>query len=435
MRKIIVRGGKKLEGTVKVPGDKVSSVHIILASLLLDPKTKLEITNLQLNWDTKRIIDYAVDQNLITTKHDTDGTFHIHRTDKILGEDISGLAFSRASVTLTGHTLLKYGKVIFSLPGGCGFTSRPIDKHVEFLEACGGVVETDVENDCFVATLQEKPKIVKGNCQTKWAPSVGVAANGYLAALSGTDVELENVAVDAACRAIVSLLEACGASVNVDGKSRQATASIKGQQASNLKITLPYDDTVAMTYVMAAVSTRSKITLQHFTPNKQLVDLLNDMNVETKQDGHSVVVDATNPKMPSKKIVCAAYPEIASDIGPMIAGGLATLPEGEVTLIDTVYDNRSSHVHDLKLMGYNVEADKNTIYIRGRKNGYVAEGIQALAPDIRAAATTIVAALDIKNANSSVLMDYHQVHRGYEDLYESLLSLGCDIVEIREKIR
>lgn len=416
---------------MNVPGDKVSSVHMVLASLILDPQTNLEITNLQLNWDTKRIIDYAIDQGLIEFKQEN-GSSYIHRTDKVLGEDISGLSFSRASITLTGFTLLKYGKAIFSLPGGCGFTSRPIDKHVSFLEACGGVVETDVENDCFVATMQDKPATVEGDCQTKWAPSVGVAANGYLAALSGTDVRLDNVAVDNACRAVVSLLEACGANVAVDDESRQATASMKAQQAKDLKITIPYDDTVAMTYVMAAVSTKSEITLNHFTPNQQLLNLLDDMGIITRQEGSAVVIDARNPKMPRNQIICAAYPELASDIGPMIAGGLATLTDGEATLIDTVYDNRSSHVHDLNLMGYDVDADKNTIHIRGRKNEFKVEEIQALAPDIRAAATTIVAALDINNTVCSVVMDYHQVHRGYEDLYESLLSLGCDIVEIED---
>jgi UDP-N-acetylglucosamine 1-carboxyvinyltransferase len=431
MRRIKIKGGKQLKGTVKVPGDKVSSVHIVLASLILDPQTNLEVTNLQLNWDTKRIVDYAVEQGLIEFRQEN-GSSYIRRTDKILGEDISGLSFSRASITLTGFTLLKYGRAIFSLPGGCGFTSRPIDKHVGFLEACGAVVETDVENDNFVATQQTKPELVEGDCQTKWAPSVGVAANGYLSALSGTDIKLDNIAIDAACRAIVSLIEACGANVKINTENRESNASMKVKQATDLKVTLPYDDTVAMTYVMAAVSTRSEITLDHFTPNQELLDLLHDMGIVTKQEDNAIVIDARNPKMPSKKIVCAAYPEIASDIGPMIAGGLVTLPEGEATLIDTVYDNRSSHVHDLSLMGYDVEADKNTIYIRGRKAEYGPEEIQALAPDIRAAAATIVASLDINKKSGSVIMDYHQVHRGYEDLYESLLSLGCGISEIKD---
>jgi UDP-N-acetylglucosamine 1-carboxyvinyltransferase len=432
MRKIRIRGGKHLKGSVKVPGDKVASVHILLASLILKPHTKLEITNLQLNWDTKRIVDYAVEKGLIEFKRENGSSF-IQRTDKILGEDISGLAFSRASVTLTGFTLLEYDRAIFSLPGGCGFTSRPIDKHVEFLEACGGTVETDVKNDYFVATMQNKPNEVEGDCQTKWAPSVGVAVNGYLAALSGTDVKLDNVAIDAACRAIVTLLEACGASIDINHETRQATISMKSKQVLDLKITLPYDDTVAMTYVMTAVSTRSEITLEHFTPNKQLFDLLDGMGIFTTNEGDAVVIDARNPKMPSSKIVCAAYPELASDIGPMIAGGLATLTEGKTTLVDTVYDNRSSHVHDLQLMGYDVEADKNTIYVRGRKAEFETGEINALAPDIRAAATTIVAALDVNNKGAnSIIMDYHQVHRGYEDLFENLVAIGCDMSEITE---
>lgn len=428
MKKIEVRGGNQLRGSVNIPGDKVSSVHIILASLILDPHTNLEVTNLQLNWDTKRIINYAVDQGLIEF-HQENGSSHIRRTDKILGEDISGLSFSRASITLTGYTLLKYGRAVFSIPGGCTFTSRPIDKHVEFLEACGGVVETDVANNVFVATMQEKPENVVGDCQTNWAPSVGVAANGYLAALSGTDIKLKNVAIDAACRALVSLLEACGADVSVDNEQRKSTASMGVAQSKELKITLPYDDTVAMTYVMTAVSTRSSITLNNFTPNQQLLTLMSNMGITVTREKKSVGVDARHPRMPSNDIVCAAYPELASDIGPMIAGGLVTLPEGEVDLIDTVYDNRSSHVHDLQIMGYDIEADKNTIHIRGRKKEYDSEDVQALAPDIRAAATTIVAALDINRTKGSVTLDYHQVHRGYEDLFEGLQALGCDITE------
>lgn len=431
MRKIKIKGGNELNGTVNVPGDKVSSVHVVLASLILEPHTNIEITNLQLNWDTKRIVDYAVEQGLIKFEH-KDGSSFIKRTEKILGEDISGLAFSRASVTLTGFTLLKYGKAIFSLPGGCGFTSRPIDKHVAFLEACGGTVETDVKNDNFVATLQNKPEKVLGDCQTKWAPSVGVAANGYLASLSGTDVSLKNVAVDNACTAIADLVKAYGGNIDIDSENRHAEASMKSAPSKNIRLTLPYDDTVAMTYVMAAVSTRSKIGLKNFTPNKQILDLLDDIGVVVENKDDVVFVDGTNPKMPSKKIICAAYPELASDIGPMIAGGLATIEKGDATIVDTVYDNRSSHVHDLKLMGYDVSADKNTVYVHARTTPFGSGEIQTLAPDIRAAATTIVAALDINNKSNDIIMDYHQVHRGYEDLFESLSKLGCNISEVTE---
>jgi len=270
-----VQGGKKIVGSVNVVGDKVATVHLLIASLISPERTT--IINPHLCGDVLTVLNWMTSNNIaeISTGN---GILEINPLQKPFF-DLSEISKIRASVCLITPLALRSGKVILEKIGGCNFAERKIDLHLRLAEAFGIRIEQDKNK--FYAVRERVPDRVVFNCATVYGPSVGVTCHSLLASmLFDGEVILYNVAKECAPSLLVDYIRlATNRLVETDGDT------IKLPRCGSIiyksvEINPPSDVTVAFTFISAAIATRGSVFINglvNLPPS--ILDTLKDMNV------------------------------------------------------------------------------------------------------------------------------------------------------------
>lgn len=414
MEKIVVRGGRRLKGRVKVHGAKNAVLPIIAASILA-ARGEHVIDEIPLLEDVKTIT--ALLQSLGVSAEL--GEDHI----RICAEKVTQteapyelVRKMRASFLVMGPLLARKKHARIPLPGGCAIGSRPIDQHLKGLEAMGAVFEI---GKGFIEG--RVPDRLRGARIYLDVASVGATENIMMAAtLAKGRTVIENAAREPEIVDLANFLNAMGAKVRGAGTG---TIRIEGVDLlRGTSYTVIPDRIEAGTYMVAAAITRGEVFVEgaisdHLGP---VIAKMREMGIHVMEGENGVHVRATNDLRPVD-VKTLPYPGFPTDMQAQFMALLMTV-KGTSVITETVFENRFMHVEELKRMGADIKIDARTAVIEG---GQPLTGAQVKATDLRAGAALVLAGLAAEGETE--VTELHHIDRGYVQLVEKLKALGADI--------
>ncbi|MCL2026413.1 MAG: UDP-N-acetylglucosamine 1-carboxyvinyltransferase [Leptospirales bacterium] len=415
-----IRGGKKLSGSVNISGSKNAALPIIVASLLADGETTLKnVPNLQ---DIRTMIK-AIEYLGAKTSFDPAANILKIKIDSIKNNELPYelVKTMRASIYVMGPLLARIGEADVSMPGGCAIGERPVDIHLSGFEAMGASVELEH------GFIKARVKQLQGADYTMRQVSVGATANLMMAAVLGDGkTVLEKCAMEPDITDLGSFLSKMGAKIKGLGTERIEIEGVKKLKPVEYDI-MP-DRIEAGTYLIAAAITRGGITINgcvtaHIEP---LLSVLSEMGFIIESGDNHVKISA-GKKTGGAIIKTNPHPGFPTDLQAPIMSLAATLP-GISTVTETIFENRFTHVPELRRMGADITIEGNVAIIRGVKRLSAAPVMMS---DLRAGAALVTAALAAKG-ETEIRRIYHS-DRGYEKMPEKLGSLGASIRRLKGK--
>ncbi|MDR1696243.1 MAG: UDP-N-acetylglucosamine 1-carboxyvinyltransferase [Endomicrobium sp.] len=416
MDKIIINGGKKLKGEVKISGSKNSALPILFASLLTDePVTVANVPSLA---DTDTTVSFL---NFIGKKSVKKGsTFKASASGKykhIAPYDL--VRKMRASVLIMGPLLARMNKVDVSLPGGCAIGARPIDIHLKAFEKLG--VKIEVEGGYVKASAKNG---LRGADIKFRFPSVGATENLMLAAvLAKGTTRIINAAGEPEIEDLADVLNKMGANVSGAG-TKTITIEGAGKLHGCRHRVIP-DRIEAATYLIAAAITKGEILLKDVNPAhlKSVIHKLEKAGLFIKQTENTIYAKWVKDLKPHD-VSTEVYPGFPTDVQAQWMA-LMCLLKGRSCVKENVFENRFLHVAELQRFGADLTVDGKMVDINGVEK---LSGAPVMVSDLRAGAALVLAGLAAQG-QTSVSRIYH-LDRGYEHLERKLKKLGADIKRV-----
>ena len=418
MEKIVVRGGKPLNGSVEISGMKNAALPIIFACVLVREKCTIE------NIPNVRDVAFAFEilKSIgATVKTVNKNTFEIDCTGVVLTDAPYELVTQmRASYYLMGAELGRFHKARVALPGGCDFGVRPIDQHIKGFEALGGVVTTEagiVEIDA--------PDGVFGASIFLDKVSVGATMNLMLAACvaEGTTY-IDNAAREPHIVDLANFLNTCGARISGAGTDMIKIRGVSKLHGCSYSI-IP-DMIEAGTFMIAACATNGTVRINNIIPKhlESISAKLEEVGAIVQEYDDYLIVSGT-PNVHKTRIKTLPYPGFPTDMHPQMtvllckAVGVSYLSEG-------VYENtRFKYVDELTRMGADIKVESQTAIIEGGKK---LTGAPVRAVDLRAGVALVIAGLIAEGETE--ISEIFRIERGYDDLVGKLRALGADVKKI-----
>ncbi len=411
---LLIRGGTPLSGELPVFRAKNSALYLMLAALLTDEPVVLR--------GVPRLSDVLVSEEIlrhvgVDTRWEGED-LHLHAANlKGHHAPYSLVSKMRASFVIMGALLARAGEARVSMPGGCAFGPRPVDRHLAAFEAIG--VRIEEEDGDFYA---HRSGLLEGTVRFE-APTVGGTQNVLLAAsLGASEVVIENAAREPEVPDLANMLNAMGARIEGAGTSTIVVQGVK--KLHGVKYRPIADRIEAGTYLLAAAATRGKLTLTDLEPANlnAVLEVLERTGVKVERRADSVSIDATGPLHPTD-VEAEVFPGVPTDLQAPFSAYLATIP-GLSHVTDHIYPDRFTHVEELGRAGARMTLDENRLAIRGG----ALRGAAMHAADIRAGGALIVGALAATGASEIGGLVY--VDRGYADLAGRLAAIGADVERI-----
>jgi UDP-N-acetylglucosamine 1-carboxyvinyltransferase len=416
--KLLITGGTRLNGEIRVSGAKNAALPIIAATLLTaDPVTVRNLPHL----------------NDITTMIELLGCMGV---DVTVGEDMSVevcagniknctapyelVKTMRASILVLGPLLAHFGEANVSLPGGCAIGSRPVDLHIRGLEAMGAVI--DVSDGYIRARSDGRLKGARIFFDTV---TVTGTENILMAATlaEGTSI-IENAAKEPEVVDLAKCLIAMGAKIAGAGTDTITVEGVERLHCADYSV-LP-DRIEAGTYLVAAAITGGRVKLRDVDPKTldAVLIKLREAGAEITHGEDWIVLDMHGARVKAVNITTAPYPAFPTDMQAQFTA-LNAIAEGVGTVEETVFENRFMHINELERMGANARIKGNTVVISGCDK---LTGAPVMATDLRASASLVLAGL-IADGDTLVDRIYH-IDRGYECIEEKLQQLGATIKRV-----
>jgi UDP-N-acetylglucosamine 1-carboxyvinyltransferase len=415
MDKLLIQGGNKLEGEIRISGSKNSALPILAASLLVNQT--VIVRNLpHLNDITTMItllgclgVDVVIDEKLGIEIHATDDTG--------LTAPYELVKTMRASILVLGPLLSRFGEANVSFPGGCAIGSRPVDLHLKGLEAMGAII--DVEEGYIKAKVEGR---LKGAHIFLDTPTVGGTENLMMAATLADGVTtLENSAKEPEVVDLAYFLIAMGAKIEGAGTDTITITGVK--ELHGCDYTIMPDRIETGTYLVAAAATRGKVKLKDTrTDTLEAVLLkLREAGAIITSGEDWVALDMQGKRPKAVDIKTAPYPAFPTDMQAQFLA-MNAVADGTSTVIETVFENRLVQTHEMKRMGADITIKGNTAFVVGIEK---LQGAPVMASDLRASASLVIAGL-VAEGETKVDRIYH-IDRGYECIEEKLQLLGANI--------
>lgn len=417
MSKFIVRGGKRLTGSVKVSGAKNSVLPIIAASLLGEEGVSI-ITDAPPLDDVMTINKVLESLGAEVTYQDE--VITVNATNLTSCEaPYEWVTKMRASFLVMGPLLTRMGYTKISLPGGCAIGTRPIDQHLKGFEAMGA--EISLGQGYIEARSNGKLRGAKIYLDVA---SVGATENIMMAAVlaEGTTI-LENAAKEPEIVDLANYLNGMGAKVRGAGTG---VIRIEGvEKLHGVQHAVIPDRIEAGTYMVAAAITGGDVYVEgaisdHLGP---VISKMEEMGVTIIPDENGIRVVAEGP-LKAVDIKTLPYPGFPTDMQSQMMS-LLLKSEGTSVVTETVFENRFMHVDEFNLMNAEIKVEGRSSIITG---GAKLTGAKVTATDLRAGAALILAGL-IADGTTEV-GGVHHIDRGYVHLAEKLNGLGADIYRV-----
>jgi len=416
--KLLIKGGEKLAGTVRISGAKNAALPILAGTLLTTkpvivrnvPHLKdvtttlslLQMMGVQVTVDDQ--LNVEVDASDVTHR---EAPYELVRT-------------MRASILVLGPLVARFGEADVSLPGGCAIGARPVNLHVAGLQAMGANVS--VENG-FIKARSDRLKgahIVFDTVTVTGTENLLMAA-----ALADGETVLENAAREPEVKDLANFLIELGAHIEGAGSSTitvQGVAELGGGDYSVLP-----DRIEAGTYLIAAAMTGGKVRLVDVAPDtlEAVLIKLGEAGASISTGDDWIELDMEGRRPTSVDIRTAPYPAFPTDMQAQFCA-LNAIADGIGTITETVFENRFQHVLEMQRMGADIQLEGNTAIIKGVDQLTAAP---VMATDLRASAGLVLAGLA---AGGDTLVDriYH-VDRGYERIEEKFRQIGATIQRVR----
>lgn len=413
MDRFLIRGGKKLNGTVRASGSKNAALPILVATLLTDEPCVLHrVPDLRDVRTTLKILEYLgkkVTYENGTVTVSADGQLKNSLPYELVKQ-------MRASFWVAGPLLARFLEAEIPLPGGCAIGVRPVDIHLKGFEKLGATCETKAGNVILRAQELVPSKIVLR------FPSVGATQNLLMCAcLIEGETVLENVAKEPEIDDVIDFLNKMGADISADDKGRLVIYGKKTLHGAEHEI-VP-DRIESGSYMLAAAATRGDVTVTGCVPehNSILLEDLQEAGFKLTVTNDSVRVHAYDGDIKPIRVRTAPYPGFATDLqAPWMT--LMCFCSGTAEVDEDIFENRFMHAPELVRMGAEIVTEKSVARITGVKELSAAH-VQA--SDLRGGMALVIAGLCAKG-ETEVERVYH-IDRGYEHLEEKLTSLGAEI--------
>ncbi|MCZ0703666.1 UDP-N-acetylglucosamine 1-carboxyvinyltransferase [Natronobacillus azotifigens] len=414
MEKIIVRGGRQLNGTVKVEGAKNAVLPVIAASVMAS-KGKSKIHNVPALADVVTMKDVLSHMN---------ATIHLHHNTLIVDAEkpltteapFEYVSKMRASVLVLGPMLARYGHAKVAMPGGCAIGSRPIDLHLKGFEAMGA--EVHVGNG-FVEVFADQP--LQGAKVYLDMPSVGATENIMMAAaLAHGETVIENAAKEPEIVDLANFLNKMGA--NVIGAGTEIIKIIGVESLHGVSHSIIPDRIEAGTYMIAAAITGGNVLVEGAKSEhlRSLISKMEEMGVQFFEEKNGLRVIGPKELLPTD-LKTLPHPGFPTDMQSQMMA-LMLHANGTSVITETVFENRFMHVEEFRRMNAKVKIEGRSVIVEGP---VALEGAEVAATDLRAGAALILAGLTAEGYTR--VCELKHIDRGYVDITGKLASLGADI--------
>ena len=425
MDKLLIRGGRQLQGEVSIAGAKNAALPELCAALLsADTVTLANVPQLQ---DVTTMLKLIRHMGVSAERNDAGdmvlnaGGLHTPEAPYELVKTM------RASVLALGPLLARFGHAKVSLPGGCAIGTRPVDQHIKGLQAMGAVI--DVEHGYMVARLKPGLTRLKGaRIATDMVTVTGTENFLMAACLADGETVLENAAQEPEIPDLAELLIAMGARISGHGSSRIHIQGVEALHGARHQVVA--DRIEAGTFLCAVAATGGDAVLRHARGDhlEAVIDKLRDAGVHIEAVDGGLRVRASAPAhqyLKAQSFRTTEYPGFPTDMQAQFMV-LNAVAQGNAKVTETIFENRFMHVNELLRLGAHINIDGKIAMVEGVPQ---LSGATVMATDLRASASLVIAGLV---ASGETLVDriYH-LDRGYDRMEDKLRALGADIERIR----
>jgi UDP-N-acetylglucosamine 1-carboxyvinyltransferase len=424
MDKLLIRGGRTLNGTVTISGAKNAALPELCATLLTSAPVKL--------LNVPRLQDVATMRKLLghmgvqTQTHGERGGMSFSAAGPITPEAPYELVKTmRASVLVLGPLLARFGHARVSLPGGCAIGSRPVDQHIKGLTAMGA--EIVVEHGYMVAKLAAGRTRLKGARITTDMVTVTGTENFMMAAvLAEGETILENAAQEPEIPDLAEMLIQMGARIEGHGTSRIVIQGVEALHGCTHQVVA--DRIEAGTFLCAVAAAGGDVVVQHARIEhlEAVVEKLRDAGVTVTQVPEGIRVQSGGAaQLKAQHFRTTEYPGFPTDMQAQFMA-LNTVAKGSALVTETIFENRFMHVNELVRLGANIQIDGKVAMVEGVR---ALSGATVMATDLRASASLVIAGLV---AEGETLVDrINHLDRGYDQMEAKLRGLGADIERVK----
>ncbi len=418
MEEIIVQGGNRLIGTVKVEGAKNAVLPILAASLLAEEGTTT-LENVPILSDVLTMnevirhlnVEIAFDQSKNTITMDASRELAIEAPYEYVSQ-------MRASIVVMGPLLARNGHAKVAMPGGCAIGKRPIDLHLKGFQALGAEI---IQKDGYIEAIASE---LKGNTIYLDFPSVGATQNIMMAAVKakGTTI-IENVAREPEIVDLANILNKMGAKVFGAGTETMRIEGVDHLHAVSHAIV--QDRIEAGTFMVAAAMTEGDVIIKDAISehNRPLISKLTEMGAKITEVPEGIRV--VGPKtIKATDVKTMPHPGFPTDMQAQMTA-IQLVAEGTSVVTETVFENRFQHLEEMRRMNAHVKIDGNVAIMDGN---HELQGAEVYATDLRAAAALVLAGLKANGITRVRNLNY--LDRGYYNFHIKLQQLGADVERV-----
>ncbi len=416
-----ITGGKRLRGTVEISGAKNAALPIMAGAILCEGEVILHgVPDLA----DVRTMETLLNKLGVTTVRENGSTVRLKVEDEMnCHADYDLVRRMRASVCVMGPLLAKRHKSQVSMPGGCAIGDRPINLHVQGLQALGA--DTDlVGGDVFLKAKRLRgAELFLGGA---FGSTVTGTANVLMAATlaEGTTV-IESAACEPEVVDLANFLNACGARITGHGSPRITIEGVKGLKGCEHTV-IP-DRIEAGTFIIAGAITNGELRIRNCRLEHLLavVDRLRQVGVNIERENDEVVVSSSRRLEPIE-VTSQPYPGFPTDLQAQMMA-LLSLADGNSIITEKIYPDRFMHVAELSRLGAKLRKEGPTVIVEGVKKLI---GAPVMASDLRASAALVLAGL-VAKGETRINRVYH-IDRGYERIERRLRMLGAEIERLSD---
>lgn len=418
MEEIIVKGGKQLNGTVKIEGAKNAVLPILAASLLAEEGTTV-LDNVPILSDvfTMNQVIRHLNVDVVFDEDNNQVTLDASRQLEIEApyEYVSQM---RASIVVMGPLLARNGHAKVAMPGGCAIGKRPIDLHLKGFQALGAKI---IQKNGYIEAITDE---LIGNTIYLDFPSVGATQNIMMAAVKakGTTI-IENVAREPEIVDLANILNKMGANIYGAGTETMRIEGVDHLHA--VKHAIVQDRIEAGTFMVAAAMTEGNVLIADAISehNRPLISKLIEMGATITEEEGGIRVVGPKHILPTD-VKTMPHPGFPTDMQAQMTA-IQLVAEGTSMVTETVFENRFQHLEEMRRMNAHVKIDGNVAIMDGN---HELQGAEVYATDLRAAAALVLAGLKANGITRVRNLKY--LDRGYYQFHIKLQNLGADVERV-----
>jgi UDP-N-acetylglucosamine 1-carboxyvinyltransferase len=418
MDKLLIRGGRPLQGEVAISGAKNAALPELCAALLTDEPVMLaNVPQLQ---DVATALKLLRHMGVQVERGDAGVTLDA-RTLLNAEAPYDLVKTMRASILVLGPLLARHGRARVSLPGGCAIGSRPVDQHIKGLQAMGAQIVVDH------GYIEARAERLKGARITTDMVTVTGTENLLMAAtLADGETVLENAAQEPEIADLAELLIAMGARIEGHGSSRIRIEGVSRLHAPREAHRIIPDRIEAGTFLCAVAAAGGDVLLRGARAGhlEAVIDKLREAGVQIESRADDAIRVCASGRPRAVGFRTSEYPAFPTDMQAQMMA-VNCIADGTALITETIFENRYMHVNELVRLGAKIEIDGHTAVVTGVTQ---LSGATVMATDLRASASLVIAGL-VADGETRVDRIYH-LDRGYDRMEAKLRKLGAEIERV-----